>query len=177
MKSIDYFSDVKRYCTEAELIAAKDDLDDKGIVKCTPTFSASEQEYDVYDIDKEYRFTTATTLVNHCIKTIEAFDAMQGTDFGARLRQEAALEKQAKDAAKAGQKVEDAASPTAPIADVTAPIATPTQTIAPTAPVAPTAQVTEPAPVTTAGPIVDSVDPVSVAAPTVDVDGFYADLD
>ena len=26
-------------------------------------------------------------------------------------------------------------------------------------------------------PIADSVDPVSVAAPTVDVDGFYADLD
>ena len=54
---------------------------------------------------------------------------------------------------------------------------TPTQTVAPTAPVAPTAQVTEPAPVTTAGPIVDPVAPVSVAAPTVDVDGFYADLD
>ena len=177
LKSIDYFSDVKRYCTEKELIASKDDLNDEGIVKCTPTFSASEQEYDVYDIDKEYRFTTATTLVNHCIKTIEAFDAMQGTDFGARLRQEAALEKQAKDAAKAGQKVEDAASPIAPIADVTAPIATPTQTVAPTAPVAPTAQVTEPAPVTTAGPIVDPVAPVSVAAPTVNVDGFYADLD
>ena len=175
MKSIDYFSDVKRYCTEKELIAAKDDLNDEGIVKCTPTFSASEQEYDVYDIDKEYRFTSATTIIKHCIKTIEAFDAMQGTDFGARLRQEADLEKQAKDAAKAGQKVEDAASPTAPIADVTAPIATPTQTVAPTAPVAPTAQVTEPATVITSAPVAEA--PIAPVAPTVNVDGFYADLD
>ena len=68
LKSIDYFSDVKRYCTEKELIAAKDDLNDEGIVKCTPAFTVSEQEYDVYDIDKEYRFTTATTLVKIYLK-------------------------------------------------------------------------------------------------------------
>ena len=186
LKSIDYFDEVAgvlKFERDADgNILSTSDLkakglkDDRFLISESNTFSEEEMTYEAIDIDKLYRFTSASTFIKHFGKMVQAFDDMTGTDFMPRLKHEAEMDKAAKEAAKAESAPKtESVNPTTPVQ--------PTATVTPTAPVAPTVQVTEPATtVTAATPAVEPMASTPTVTPTVnapatDVDAFYADLD
>ena len=103
-KTKDFWDDVKSYITE----------EDKAKISTNTGFTDEESTWETIDIDKFYRFTSATAILKHFGKTIKAFDMMTGSNFEAQFKEEAAAEAKAR-GAKASDKAADAtAKPAAP---------------------------------------------------------------
>lgn len=112
--------------------------------------SEAEKNFELVDLGRFYKFTSATQVVERLIKVVDAFDLMTGSNFGPRFRAEAEQEKAAKAAAKAA---EGNKAPVAPSAVKEEPVAPVQPTVEPVAPVAPaTPQPTQAAPAANANP-------------------------
>lgn len=93
-KSLNYWDDVRKFLKPEETIPASEDPEDKGIIKVSNTFSDEEKQYDTIDIDKLYKFTSASKILEWVGGTIKEFDEMQGTSFYEKLKTEADEEKE-----------------------------------------------------------------------------------
>lgn len=150
LKLVNYWDEVAKFVS----------VDEQGLVSVEPDFTEEEKTWDPIDIDKYYRFTSASSIIEHLGQTIEAFDMMVGTNFMEQFKKEAALEKKVRSTTN-----QIAASPTA-----TTPVQS-TVTSQPTA--APSFESmnsvsTQP----TAEP-----EPMAVSAEAqADIDQFYAEL-
>lgn len=148
LKEINYWDDVK-FLTDEE----------RNAISVTKGFTDEEKSWEVIDIDKYYRYTSAGLILKHFGKTIRNFDMMVGTNFYDELKAEA-------DADAAFKKSQQTATESAPANE--APVA-PQATAQVTQPVAsqPTAAPVQPQPVTqvTPTPQPAATQPVAPQAP------------
>lgn len=155
LKLVNYWDEVSKVVTE----------DDKKLVSVDPDFTDEEKTWDPIDIDKYYKFTSASAIIDHLGQTIEAFDMMVGTNFMEQFKREAALEKKVKGATEQTEST---------------PVAAPTQSTAETVTQAPVQSTVAPSfesmnsvtSQSTAEP-----EPMAVSAEAqADIDQFYAEL-
>lgn len=86
LKEVNYWDDVNSIVTE----------EDKAKVSTVKGFTDEEKTWEPIDIDKYYRFTSATTILRHFGKTIKNFDMMVGTNFYEKFQEEANAEAKVK---------------------------------------------------------------------------------
>lgn len=176
LKEVNYWDDVKTYVTEEE----------RAKVSTLRGFTEEEKTWDPIDIDKYYRFTSATTILKRFGKTIKAFDMMVGTNFYEDFQAEAAAE----------SKVKGSDSVDVGAANTVAPQSTPgtepvesNQAGSASAPVANPVPTPEPVPVPTPAPSANPIGEIPVrdfteeptpmepsAQAQSDIDTFYSSL-
>lgn len=129
IKEKDYWDDVKNIVKES----------DHDLVSTEPGFTAEEKTWEPIDIDKFYRFTSASAILKHFGKTIKNFDMMVGTNFYEQFKEEADAEAKSRKAT-AAQTTESVAAPatSAPVQPASQPATQP----APQPVAQPAAQVT-----------------------------------
>lgn len=78
-KQVDFLDEISRFLTKEEIEK----------ISTNPGFTDEESTWNEINISEYYKITSAKSILSRLGKTIKAFDDMVGTDFYARLSQEA----------------------------------------------------------------------------------------